>query len=426
MFKNAIESYSGYLQVQQQDWWDEQIVDNSFDNSEDLSEQLLHIDNVDALIPRFESFALASSGPNTKGVLVMGIDPVKEDYLSKIRAKRVLFRLTEPAIEQMTATGAFNEAAIEMLMKHEGSSYTNTGRFLADMNIDEENADDALRALMEFASLESEEIEVGEQGAWIGDRLSRYMELSKGDTIVLLSQGYHGTTAAGKYEIKGIIKQPIPDIDSRVVYLPYDIAQQLYNAGNNLTSMVLHVSDNNDKPIGKARQAVSEILPEGLKVMDWKEMNEVLINQMEADDKSGMIMIGILYLVIAFGVFGTVLMMTAERKREFGVLVAIGMQKKKLASIITWEMLYIGMLGILLGAIIGAPAITYGHFNPMVFKGEMALMFEEYGMEPKMVFEPVNFYFLSQALIVAIMVIVAILYPVRKIFKMEVVNALRA
>ena len=52
-------------------------------------------------------------------------------------------------------------------------------------------------------------------------------------------------------------------------------------------------------------------------------MNEVMVSQMDADNKSGMIMIGILYLVIAFGVFGTVLMLTAERRREFGVLVAI-------------------------------------------------------------------------------------------------------
>ena len=48
--------------------------------------------------------------------------------------------------------------------------------------------------------------------------------------------------------------------------------------------------------------------------MEWREMNEVMVSQMDADDKSGQIMLGILYLVIAFGVFGTVLMLTAERK----------------------------------------------------------------------------------------------------------------
>ena len=147
---------------------------------------------------------------------------------------------------------------------------------------------------------------------------------------------------------------------------------------------------------------------------------------MDADDKSGKIMIGILYLVIAFGVFGTVLMLTAERKREFGVLVAIGMQKKKLASIMSLEMLLIGLLGILAGALVASILILYGVDHPIIFKGEMAKMFEEYGMEPKMVFWGIDTYYIWQIVIVALMVFLAIGYPVRKIFGMKVVNALRA
>jgi ABC-type lipoprotein release transport system permease subunit len=80
-------------------------------------------------------------------------------------------------------------------------------------------------------------------------------------------------------------------------------------------------------------------------VMEWREMNEVMVSQMDADDKSGQMMIGILYLVIAFrGIWNRA---DADRrtKREFGVLVAIGMQKKKLASIMTLEMLLIGLPG---------------------------------------------------------------------------------
>jgi putative ABC transport system permease protein len=139
-----------------------------------------------------------------------------------------------------------------------------------------------------------------------------------------------------------------------------------------------------------------------------------------------MIMIGILYLVIAFGVFGTVLMLTAERKREFGVLVAIGMQKKKLSSIMTLEMLLIGFLGILAGSVVAIGIILYGMNHPIIFKGEMAKMFEDYGMEPIMAFQGIDFYFLWQIFIVAMMVFIAIGYPLRKIFSMKVVNALRA
>lgn len=121
---------------------------------------------------------------------------------------------------------------------------------------------------------------------------------------------------------------------------------------------------------------------------------------MDADDKGGQIMLGILYLVIAFGIFGTVLMLTAERKREFGVLVAIGMQKKKLSTVMTLEMLLIGLLGLLAGVVVASIIILYGVNHPVIFKGETAKMFEEYGMEPKMAFWTIDTYYISQILIV--------------------------
>jgi hypothetical protein len=64
--------------------------------------------------------------------------------------------------------------------------------------------------------------------------------------------------------------------------------------------------------------------------------------------------------------------------------------------------------------------------HPIIFKGEMAHMMEQYDFEPKMVFEPVNTYFLWQAFVVGIMVLVALVHPVRRILGLKVVNALRA
>lgn len=163
-----------------------------------------------------------------------------------------------------------------------------------------------------------------------------------------------------------------------------------------------------------------------LRVVGWREMNQLQINQMDADNKSGMIMIGILYLVIAFGIFGTVLMMTAERRREFGVVVAIGMQKSKLTFILITEMLYIGLLGIVCGGAAALPVILIGQYNPIRFSGEVAKMFEDYGLEPIMPFMPVDLYFLWQSIVVAIIVLTAIIYPVNKILKLNTADALKA
>jgi putative ABC transport system permease protein len=426
MYKTAIESYSGYLQVQQKEWWDNKTVDNAFRYTDSLEDKLLQDPNVAGTVPRFESFALAASGSNTKGVMVMGIDPGKENMLSQVADKKVQYRLTPGAVTLIRKDASLQDKTRQIAEKFENNSYTSASRLLNDLALDPDKDSDLLPKLASYAGFENGDIHTGEPGAWIGDRLSQYLEISIGDTLVLMGQGYHGTTAAGKYEVKGIIRQPSPDIDNKVVYLPVDIAQQLYNAPGMLTSVALHLEKTSDEAVRETTARLADKVPENTRMVDWKEMNEVMIQQMEADNISGMFMIGILYLVIAFGIFGTVLMMTAERRREFGVLVAIGMQKKKLASVISYEMMFIGLMGMVIGSMVCIPIILYGVHHPIIFKGEMAHMMEQYDFEPKMVFEPVNTYFLWQAFVVGIMVLVALVHPVRRILGLKVVNALRA
>jgi len=426
MYKNAIESYTGYIQIQHRDFWDEKTVDNTFTYDKYLEKQILADENVTAAIPRFESFALASNGPQTKGVLVMGIAPEKEIHLSKIRDKTVKFRLTSESIAKIEEDPSIPEKVKELAPLFENNAYTTASRLQLDLDIPDKEAHVLMPAIEAHARSENGSIAMGEPGAWVGDKLAQYLQLGIGDTIVLIGQGYHATTAAGKYEIKGIVKIPLPDIDNKIVYLPLDICQELYNAQGNLTSLALAVKDNKDKAIAGTVERISTKIPGDQKVMEWREMNEVMVSQMDADDKGGQIMLGILYLVIAFGIFGTVLMLTSERKREFGVLVAIGMQKKKLASIMTLEMLLIGLLGLLVGVVVASALILYGVDHPIIFKGETAKMFAEYGMEPKMAFMTIGSYYISQIVIVVAMVLLAIGYPLRKITGMKVVNALRA
>lgn len=425
MYKNVIESYSGYIQVQDEDFWENKIVDNVFKDTEEFREKIRMDRNVEDVIPRFESFALASSGSRSKGVLVMGIDPEKENLLSDVENKLVKYRLTEETIETIKS-----EKVPDYLVKNldlfQGNSYSSAGRLQIDMGI-KESDEEALMLLFEkYASVDNGYFSMGDNAALVGDRLARYLGLERGDTIILIGQAYHGYTAAGKYVIEGIVKIPNPDIENKIVYLPVDVCQNLYYANGMLTSMVVHISDNDNDAIENTIKRLDINIESPYRVLGWKEMNETLVQQLDADDKGGIIMIGILYLVIAFGVFGTVLMMTAERRREFGVLVAIGMQKTKMAGVMVYEMFYIGLLGIMAGVAIALPAIIYGYHHPIHFPSKLAKMWEEYGFEPVLAFQWIDKYFISQSLVVAIIVLVAVTYPVIKINKMKEVNALKA
>ena len=425
MFRNAIESYTGYIQIQHEDFWDNKIVDNTFAYTPELDQIVMSIQNVTGTVPRFESFALASSGTLTKGVLVMGVDPEKESLLSDIRSKLVKYTLDDKNIKALRDSELPQEIK-KNLEIFRGNSYSSSSSLAIDFNITDKDSSSILTIFRKYASFRNGYIKSGEPEVLIGDKLALYLKAAIGDTIVLLGQGYHGTTAAGKYRINGIVKLPTPDLDNKIVYLPYDICQELYNAPGMLTSVAISIKDNDDEIVNSMVSEVGSKVEPPLKVMGWRAMNKLMINQIDADSKSGMIMIIILYLVIAFGIFGTVLMMTAERKREFGVLVAIGMQKSKLAAVITLEMIFMGILGIASGIIAALPVIFYGYSHPIRFHGEMAKMYEDYGYEAVMPFLLPDMYIVWQAVTVAIIVMVAIIYPLRKINKMKVVNSIKA
>jgi ABC-type lipoprotein release transport system permease subunit len=426
LFKNVIESYSGYLQLQHIDYFDDPNLDNSFEIDKALIDQIKEDPNVNDVVPRLESFALAAAVSHTQGVIVLGIDPAGEDKVLNISNKLVKYKLTSETIEKLK-NDSIPDRTKKLLDVFANEAYSSEVRLMLDLGISDEDSAAILPVIRRHASFSNAFLTGKETGSVvIGDGLSEYLKAGVGDTIVLMGQGYHGTTAAGKYEVKGIIRLSSPDIDNVIVYLPIEAARELYAAPGMATSAVISLNSNDDDDILQTGNRLKKIVSDPMTIKTWQELNALLVNQMEADNRSGMIMIAVLYMVIAFGVFGTVLMMMAERKREFGMLVSIGMQKRKLAKVISLEMLLIGFLGSAAGVAASLPLVIYGNIHPLRFTGEFARMYEDYGFEPVMPTMLPDTFYLWQIVVVLIILIIAITFSTRKIFRMNVINALRA
>ena len=426
MFKNIIESYTGYLQIQHKDYFDESIIDNCFELNQPLLDKINSDPNVNSVVPRLESFALAAAESRTQGVMVLGIDPEGEKKVTDLRSKLVKYKLTPDAIKSLK--GSVIPARTKKLLDvFTNESFSSEGRLLVDLDINDKDTATVLPVFRKYASFENGYLDKKETpGVIIGNGLSDYLKADVGDTIVLVGQGYHGTSAAGKYEVRGIVRLPAPDIDNIIVYLPIAVAQELFAAPDMVTSAVLRLNKNDDENVLQTGKNLGKLINEPLAIRTWHELNALLINQLEADSRSGMIMIGILYLVIAFGVFGTVLMMIAERRREFGMLVSIGMKKRKLANVVSLEMLLIGFLGLAAGVVASLPFVFYGNIHPIRFTGEMGKMYSDYGFEPIMPTLLPDTYYLWQIVVVLIILLIAILFSIRKIFRINVISALRA
>ena len=257
----------------------------------------------------------------------------------------------------------------------------------------------------------------------LSEGLADYLELQTGDTLVILGQGYRGTNAVGKYPIKGLIKFGSPDLNDRLIYLPLSEAQWLYGANERLTAYVLDI--NNGLLSRSIAQKIQSLVGKDYEVMPWQAMLPELDQMIQGENQETVIFLLVLYILISFGIFGTFLMMTMERKYEFGMVVALGMKKQILAIILVIEGIFVTMLGALAGLAISYPIINYLYKYPVPLTGELAEAYENFGIEPIFYFsiEPHVFYY--QALTVLLLALILSIYPAISIFRIKPVTAMR-
>jgi len=359
LIKNVVGYYSGYVQIHQKGYWDEQILDNSFELKKELNNQLQQNHQITAIVPRLETFVLASKGNTTKGCLLVGTDALRENKLTQLKRKLI-----------------------------KGSYFENN-----------------------------------EATVLIAEGLAKRLEVSVNDTIVLFGQGFHGVMAAGKYKIKGIIHLASPEMNAAFVYLPLTATQSFLSAENRLTSVSLGLDD--PENTAAIAQNIKAIIGQQYEVMPWQELIPDVANHIKADGFSFYIFSGILYLIIGFGLFGTVLMMTAERKYEFGMLIAIGMKKSKLQLILFGETVLITFFGVLLGILMSLPLVLYLKEKPIRFGGELAKAYEQFGFEALFPTNVDQNIFTTQSLIVLAMAVIIGVYPLWHIHGLDPVNAMK-
>jgi putative ABC transport system permease protein len=367
LLDSVLKSYSGYVQVHATGYWKDKTIDNAFEYTQALSNQIETIGKKHHLemhaVPRLESFSLASSGEKTKAVMVMGIEPGVESHLMNLKERII------------------------------------AGKYITSKD----------------------------QGVLVSRGLASFLGLAIHDTIVLIGQGYHGMSAYAKYEVVGVVRLPSLEFDNQLIFMPLTLNQNFLSAPGMVTSVVINY-EHPDRA-GNLNKVASilqkELVPDVYEVMTWKQMMKELYQQFQTDDSSGVIILWILYLIVGFGIFGTILMMISERKYEFGVMIAIGMKKAKVIRMVICEMMIIGSLGVLSGMAISLPVVFYFHFHPLTVSGKMAATLIQYGMEPIIPVAWRTDYIFNQAMAIFLMVWLALIYPLYSISKLTIVKALK-
>lgn len=361
MIDSSVSSYVGFVQILQKEYWEERTLDKTIELTEELHSKIMATKAVKGFVPRLESFALANHKKASKSSMVIGIDPEKENALTKLKDR------------------------------------VKKGEYLKN----------------------------GDESVLIGDGLAAKLKLDVGDTIVLIGQGYRGANAAGKYAIKGLVHFGSPELNASVVYMPLAAAQWFYAAENLITSLVLDLDDKKfcNQVVASLNQRLDTA--NTYEIKSWEQMIPDLVEMKEMKEGSNFLMVLILYFIVSFGIFGTILMMTKERQYEFGVLLSIGMARKKLAFATWIETIMLGLLGAVFGILISYALMYYLMVNPIQVTGDLAKTYEQFGIEAVLPTSTDWDIFYTQALIVLIVTGVLALYPCFKIWKMKPIDSMR-
>jgi len=295
------------------------------------------------------------------------------------------------------------------------------GAMLSGIDLEKEHRFNALRDRKTNGRF----FEPGEQAAVLGKGLADRLGLGVGDTLALIGQGRFGMSASGLFEVVGIVAHPIREINEQAAYLPLETAQALLSAEGYITALLfaLHHARHTESAAESLRE---EFQGEDVKVFTWPELMPELLDFIRFDMAGAYLMSAILYVVIGFGFFGTVLTMTMERRREFGVLIAIGMKRLRLAFVVFLETLCISIIGVLSGLGAALAVLYYFHRYPITLSGDAAEAIIEMGWDPVL---PVSFapgLFYTQSIVVFFISMVIFLYPLVKIAWMDVLEAARS
>jgi putative ABC transport system permease protein len=365
MINAAVRLHTGHLQVQAKGYHEQQDINLVVPDPVAVSRILDEIPGVAAHSVRAAAFSLVSSKERTYGVAVMGIEPAREAQVTTLK----------------------------QLIRQ--------GSYLAEGDTDQ---------------------------ALIGELLAKNLRVGVGDEVVLLGQGRDGSIAATAVQIKGIFSYGQDEFDRNVIYISLPYFQEVYSMRGAAHEVVALCSSREAVP--RIKRAIASGIKKidtknKLVILDWMELMPGLIQSIQIDLVSGLIMYVILIIVVAFSILNTFLMVIFERTKEFGVFMAMGTTPGRLTRLLLLESTALTMLGTVIGIIAGSLVTWYFQVHGILFSGTSEMM-RQYGLPERMYPQLSPLSIAIGAGLVLVITLVAALYPALKVRRLRPVEAMRA
>ncbi len=365
--KTAVRVSTGYLQIQEIGYNKTPTLQKSFDLTPKIEDAIKDIPQVNGSSPRTQTDALLSYRDQSLGVMLMGISPKTESLVTDFQKK------------------------------------VNGGCFLSINSADKNEKPPEIV---------------------VGYKLLENLDAQVGDSVIVLGQGFDGTLGNMFVRIVGTFKTGSDEFDRMGVFMNISDIQNFLGMENRINAVAISVRNQDD--VEEIASGLNKVLePMGLVALPWQELLPQLKQTIELDNSSGALYIIILLFVVGFGILNTVLMSITERFKEYGVMLSLGMSQQKLVIAVALEIFFMLIIGFMIGNGIGVAVNSYFVRHPIVLGGDVAKLYQEYGFAPMLVSSLSFKIFLDSTLTILGISIVAAVYPLWRVLKLEPLKGIR-
>jgi ABC-type lipoprotein release transport system permease subunit len=194
---------------------------------------------------------------------------------------------------------------------------------------------------------------------YLGQTLARTLDVEVGDRVALTVQPKDDDDPrSAAFQVRGVFRTGNDELDGFFVQIPLPEAQALLGVGDALSQVALVLPDQT-RTAAVTAELRAALADAPVEVLPWQEALPELHEFIVLDDASFYLFMGIVFVLVAMGIFNTVMTSVIERTREFGLLTALGTRPRRVAGVVLTEAALIGLLGVALGLALGLAGNHY-------------------------------------------------------------------
>lgn len=327
------------------------------------------------------------------------------------------------ALPEVESASAYVEG--KALLLHESSADVNKVLIVRGVN---PSAVEGVSSVVEETGFGSFDLDRrnGRPGIVIGMSLAQRLALTPGSEVALLSAQaiermltqIFGAPQATRFEVRGVYEMDAA-YDENHVFVGVEEAQRMFRMPGRVSGIELRLDDlehaDRVKRVLQTRLDTSRFTVE-----TWYDLQKSLYDVMLLEKWGASLILGLIVVVAAFSIVGSLTMVVIEKRQDIGALQAMGVSRRNIRRIFLTEGLLIGLIGTGVGLVAGLGlSLLQKYFELVPLQGADSFMIDAY---------PVSIQLLDIVLITLVstgLCVLAALYPASRAAAIEPARAVQ-